>query len=97
LTLSYRRLEPPEKPPFVGVFLVAQTKNKEVLNLYKLSSKQVALLVNSLTNYALSYQCENKEYQNQIMQDAHDLLNSLINQHNQENANLKHYNNYLTR
>jgi len=68
---------------------------KEVLNLYKLTSKQVALMINSLTNYALSYQCDNEKYQNQIKQDAHILLNSLMNQHNdQENQRLKQYINY---
>jgi hypothetical protein len=62
---------------------------------YELTSKQVALIEQSLLNHAMMYECESQEFQKTIRKDAQELYNLLIKTHNsQENETLKYYNNY---
>ena len=63
---------------------------------YELTSKQISLITESLSNYAMWYECESQEYENTIHKDGRDICNLLIEQHNkQESENLKHYINYV--
>jgi hypothetical protein len=63
---------------------------------YKLDSKQIALITQSLLHYGMLYECENKRFQETIRKDAQEIINFLIEQHNnQEEKNLMYYNNYV--